>query len=168
MEVWQEVLGFCPFEEYARMTTSKPASRELYFLLKQSLLELHFGSMLPSPALGGLWMASRDVLATDPRVLNLGLRFLFFLSMLALVRSCLSSCLVCSIFFVWLFFTGSASMSSSLAVEQLAKTVPLPLLRRLVVKLFGMGVSLREVHLRIAPFVRAPRRLQVACWENAG
>ena len=73
IEAWQEVLGFCPFDEYARMTTSMLASREFYFLLKQSLLELRFGSMLPSPALGGLWMASRDMLATYPRVLLLGL-----------------------------------------------------------------------------------------------
>ena len=76
LEVWQEVLGFCPFEEYARMTAgSKLASREFYFVLKQSLLELSFedDDVLRSPALCGLWMASRVVEATYPRVLHLGL-----------------------------------------------------------------------------------------------
>lgn len=74
MEVWQGVLGFCPFVEYVRMTPGgKAASREFYFLLKQSLLELCFGSVLPSPALGGLWMASRHSLASYTRVLHLGL-----------------------------------------------------------------------------------------------
>lgn len=84
MEVWQQVLGFCSFEVCCRMT--KPASREFYYLLKQSLLELRFGSMLPSSALGVLWMASRDLLASHPRVLLLGLfvsspmAFFFFFS----------------------------------------------------------------------------------------
>ena len=78
MEVWQEVLGFCPCKEYTRMATGKPASREFYFLLKQSLLELRFGRILPSPALGGLWIASRDALASHTRVLHLGLCSLRF------------------------------------------------------------------------------------------
>ena len=77
MEVWQEVLGFCPCTEYARLVTRKPAAREFYFLLKQSLQELRFCRMLPSPALGGLWMASRDVLASHIRVLHLGLCCIF-------------------------------------------------------------------------------------------
>ena len=93
MEVWQEVFGFCPFEEYATMALDKPASREFYYLLKQSLLELRFGSALPSPALGGLWMASRDVLASLPRVLRLGL--------------CLSLC-------VWTLFLLGAPLVSLL------------------------------------------------------
>lgn len=66
------MLGFCTFPEYASMTAGKPASREFYFVLKQSLLELRFSRQLPSPALGGLWMASRDPLAASTRVLHLG------------------------------------------------------------------------------------------------
>ena len=74
MELWQEVLGFCAFPEYARMTKLRKAvSREFYFLLKQSLLELRFDCVLPSPGLGGLWMASRDVQATCTHILHLGL-----------------------------------------------------------------------------------------------
>lgn len=49
-----------------------PVSREFYYLLKQSLLELRFPALTPSPALGGLWMASRDLQASQPRVLHLG------------------------------------------------------------------------------------------------
>ena len=75
LEVWQQVLGFCPCPVYARLVRN-PSNREFYHLLKQSLLELHFGSMLPSPALGGLWMASRHPEAARPRILHLGSRFL--------------------------------------------------------------------------------------------
>lgn len=53
-------------------------------------------------------------------------------------------------------------MSSPLAVEHVAEIVPLPLVRRLGVNLSGSGVSLEEMRLRVAPFVRAPQRLQVA------
>ena len=48
-------------------------SWEFYFLFKQSLLELRFDTLFPSPALRGLWMASRDMQATFTRVLHLGL-----------------------------------------------------------------------------------------------
>ena len=44
---------------------------------------MRFGSMLLFPSLGGLWMASRDVLASHIRILRLGLfeeDFLFFSS----------------------------------------------------------------------------------------
>lgn len=156
VEAWQEVLGFCPFKEYVRMTR-RPASREFYFLLKQSLLELRFGSMLPSPALGGLWMASRDVMATRTRVLHLG----FFVSAAALfAREFFSFC--------HLAFrcAGTASLSSCLAMEQLAEIVPLPFLRKLAVKLTRWGVSSGEVHQRVAPLVRAPQRLEVVNWED--
>ena len=64
VEVWQEVLGFCPLEEYATLI---PACREFYLLLKQSLLELP-----PlTPALGGLWLATRDPMAALVRVLRM-------------------------------------------------------------------------------------------------
>ena len=57
-------------------------------------------------------------------------------------------------------------MSSSLAVERLAEIVPLHLLRKLVVKFRATWRgSLEEVHQRVAPFVRAPQRLQVEQWN---
>ena len=40
-------------------------------MLKQYLLELRFDTLFPSPALRGLWMASRDMQATFTRVLHL-------------------------------------------------------------------------------------------------
>ena len=64
VEMWQEVLGFCPLQEYATLI---PACREFYLLLKQSLLEL---PPLTS-ALGGLWLATRDPMATLVRVLRI-------------------------------------------------------------------------------------------------
>ena len=64
VEMWQEVLGFCPLQEYK---TIAPVSREFYSLLKQSLLEL---PPLTS-ALGGLWLATRDPNATLVRVLRM-------------------------------------------------------------------------------------------------
>ena len=67
VEVWQEVLGFCPLEEYATLI---PACREFYLLLKQSLLEL---PPLTS-GLGGLWLATRDPMATRVRVLRMSRR----------------------------------------------------------------------------------------------
>ena len=67
LEMWQEVLGFCPLQEYKTMA---PACREFYSLLKQSLLELP-----PlTPALGGLWLATRDPLANLVRVLRMSRR----------------------------------------------------------------------------------------------
>ena len=64
VEVWQKVLGFCPLQEYK---TSAPACREFYLLRKQSLLELP-----PlTPALGGLWLATRDPMASLVRVLRI-------------------------------------------------------------------------------------------------
>ena len=177
LEVWQEVLGFCAFEEHARVMEKKPASREFYFLLKQSLLELRFGSMLPSSALGVLWMASRDLLASHPRVLLLGL---FVSSPMAFFF----------LFFFWFFpahthihthtlslslpllhahatlCTGSLSLSSPLAVEHLVESVPLPLLRKLLVRMDSSTGSLEELQERFAPHVRAPQRLQVARLEE--
>ena len=64
VEMWQEVLGFCPLEEYATLI---PACREFYLLLKQSLLEL---PPLTS-ALGGLWLVTRGPMATLVRVLRI-------------------------------------------------------------------------------------------------
>ena len=91
LEVWQQVLGFCPFDEYARLTAGGITSREFYYLLKQSLLDLRFGTKLPAPAVGGLWMASRDVLATHVRVLCLGICSCFFCFWCAILFSvCLS------------------------------------------------------------------------------
>ena len=113
VEVWQEVLGFCPFEEYVRLAgfQSDPEeeesfsvvqlereepweeeleeegageeeeepgkcraapSREFYFLLKVSLLEMRFSGMLPSALLGGLWAASRGLDGRYIRKLRLG------------------------------------------------------------------------------------------------
>ena len=64
VEMWQEVLGFCSLQEYKALV---PVSREFYSLLKQSLLELP-----PlTPALGGLWLATRDPNATLVRVLRM-------------------------------------------------------------------------------------------------
>lgn len=81
LEGWQEVLGFCPFQESSRMTrTLTPASREFYFLLKQSLLEMCFWEKYSLPQhWRGLWIASRDALATRARVLHLGVSRVFFL-----------------------------------------------------------------------------------------
>ena len=100
-EVWQEVLGFCPFDEYARLVgmrsveegstwisytdlrlrwASQPPSREFYHLLKLSLLEMRFHTMLPSPSLGGLWLASRGLEARFIRKLRLGGCGVFFSS----------------------------------------------------------------------------------------
>ena len=67
VEVWQKVLGFCPLQEYKTMA---PACREFYILLKQSLLEL---PPLTS-GLGGLWLATRDPMATRVRVLRMSRR----------------------------------------------------------------------------------------------
>jgi len=64
VEVWQEVLGFCSLQEYKALI---PACREFYLLLKRSLLEL---PPLTS-ALGGLWLATRDPMATLVRVLRM-------------------------------------------------------------------------------------------------
>ena len=64
VEVWQEVLGFCPLQDYKTLI---PACREFYLLLKQSLLEL---PPLTS-ALGGLWLATRGPMATLVRVLRI-------------------------------------------------------------------------------------------------
>ena len=64
VEMWQEVLGFCSLQEYKTLV---PVSREFYLLLKQSLLELP-----PlTPALGGLWLATRDPMASLVRVLSI-------------------------------------------------------------------------------------------------
>ena len=68
LEMWQEALDFCSFPDYTRMIC---ILREFYFLLEQSLLELRIDTLFPSPALGGLWMASRDMQATFTRVLHL-------------------------------------------------------------------------------------------------
>ena len=83
VEVWQEVLGFCACDEYTRLVglrrvgetvkwRSQPASRELYFVLKHSLLEMRFHTMLPSASLGGLWLASRGPESRFVRKLRLG------------------------------------------------------------------------------------------------
>ena len=51
-------------------------------------------------------------------------------------------------------------------IEQLAEIVPLHLLRKLVVKFRATWRgSLEEVRQRVAPFVRAPQRLQVEQWN---
>ena len=165
LEAWQEVLGFCPFAEYSRMATSKPASREFYFLLKQSLLELHFLKMFPSPALGGLWMASRDVQATYARVLFLGL-FVFlhpfgFSPLLPAGQVKMQkknpACTACR---------GTRSAVSPLVPKQLAKIIPLDFLCDVKVGVKvgpqGFTVSLEEMHERFALFVRAPHRLKVS------
>ena len=87
--MWQEVLGFCPFNEYAQLVglhcadhrrparrwSSHPASSEFYFLLKMSLLEMRFRTALPSPTLGGLWLASRGPEAKMICRLRMGLDF---------------------------------------------------------------------------------------------
>ena len=70
LEMWQEALDFCSFPDYTRMICF---SWGFYYLFKQSLLELRIDTLFPSPALGGLWMASRDMQATFTRVLHLGL-----------------------------------------------------------------------------------------------
>lgn len=110
LEVWQAVLGFCPFEEYARLVGlrpgsqencflewhSLPASREFYHLLKHSQLEMRFDYMLPSPCMGGLWLASRVPAAGSfIRSLRLGLAltslvtlFCPFLTQIAPQRTC--------------------------------------------------------------------------------
>ena len=54
-------------------------------------------------------------------------------------------------------------MVSPLAVEHLAEIVPLSLLRRLAVNIGRSRLSSEEIHQRVAPFVREPQRLQVAC-----
>ena len=64
VEMWQEVLGFCSLQEYKTLV---PVSREFYLLLKQSLLEL---PPLTS-ALGGLWLVTRDPMASLVRVLRI-------------------------------------------------------------------------------------------------
>jgi len=64
VEMWQEVLGFCSLQEYKTLV---PVSREFYLLLKQSLLEL---PPLTS-ALGGLWLMTRDPMASLVRVLRI-------------------------------------------------------------------------------------------------
>ena len=51
---------------------SQPATRELYHLLKLSLLEMLFHTMLPSASLGGLWLASRGPESRFVRKLRLG------------------------------------------------------------------------------------------------
>lgn len=88
LEVWQQVLGFCPFEEYARLVglrgggdkgerslcwwSSRTASREFYLVLKHSLLEMRFDRVLPSAWLGGLWQASRTWEGKHIKTLRLG------------------------------------------------------------------------------------------------
>lgn len=81
VEVWQEVLAFCPFVEYVHLAgvraaqeegTARPASREFYLLLKHSLLEMRFRATLPSACLGGLWIASRTPQASPVRELWFG------------------------------------------------------------------------------------------------
>ena len=47
-----------------------------------------------------------------------------------------------------------------------AEIVPLPFLRTLVVNLGDSGVSLGDMHQRVAPLVRAPQRLRVEKWEE--
>ena len=86
VEVWQEVLGFCPFDVYTWLIglrraavrwrpsvewLARPASREFYHLLKLSLLEMTFRDLLPSASLGGLWLASRGEEAKCIRKLRL-------------------------------------------------------------------------------------------------
>ena len=71
LEVWQEVLGFCPCEEYVSLINSA-ASREFYSILKDSLLEMRFCVMLPSAWLGGMWEATRSPAARCVRKLRLG------------------------------------------------------------------------------------------------
>ena len=51
---------------------SQPATRELYHLLKLSLLEMLFHTMLPSASLGWWWLASRGPEAKFIRKLRLG------------------------------------------------------------------------------------------------
>lgn len=139
LKLWREVLGFCPFEEYALLIgmqwepkdeagaamgaihgmpwssierwamagqedwdmadqedwdvefwgiewdfqdeeeepnthvwCSQPPSREFYFLLKQSLLEMRLCRAFPSAFMGGLWIASRGLQAPCIRKLRLG------------------------------------------------------------------------------------------------
>ena len=83
VEVWQEVLGFCACDEYTRLVglrrvdetvkwRAQPASRELYFVLKHSLLEMCFDRVLPSAWLGGLWQASRTWEGKHIKTLRLG------------------------------------------------------------------------------------------------
>ena len=107
VEMWQEVLGCCPFDEYARLAGlrrveyslqwhSQPASREFYHLLKLSLLEMRFHAMLPSPSLGGLWLASRGEEARFIRNLRLGEWCSFSVSVLSLLRPHGAGCLLCA------------------------------------------------------------------------
>ena len=103
VEMWREVLGFCPFNEYVRLMglrravaggrpslqwLSRPVSCEFYFLLKLALLEMRFHTMLPSASLGGLWLASRGQEARFIRKLRLGgwCACVFILSCLVLWR----------------------------------------------------------------------------------
>jgi len=123
------------------------------------------GRILPSPALGGgLWIASRDALATRARVLHLGVSRVFFLVILFFALLSLSNGFPASCKHTRTHEqnrqtnTGRFSAMSRLAV-------PLHCLRKLLVNLSFME-EVEEAHQRVAPFVRAPQRLQVSRWEK--
>ena len=64
--------------------------------------------------------------------------------------------------FISFLIAGNLSMASPVAVEHLEEIVPLPFLRRLVCFLIFFRESMEEIRQRVAPFVRAPQRLEVA------
>lgn len=105
VEMWREVLGFCPFDDYLQLVGlrrveretlwgrcqsvlqwhSRTSSREFYFLLKLSMLEMRFHKVLPSASLGGLWVVSRDPETRYIRKLRLGRCSLVFFAFFSLV-----------------------------------------------------------------------------------
>ena len=129
LEMWQEALDFCSFPDYTRMICF---SWGFYYLFKQSLLELRIDTLFPSPALGGLWMASRDMQATFTRVLHLGLSVFGYLRAFG------------ELHFSSFLLAGNLSMASPVAVEQLLEIVPLPFLQRLVCFLIFSGSPWRR------------------------
>ena len=79
--VWNDVLSYMPFDEYARLSTAEStpgASREFYHCLRNSLSEISL-SKVPSSVYSGFWSCCNDSSGwrTSPRRIQ-GLSFLCF------------------------------------------------------------------------------------------
>ena len=91
--VWNDVLSYMPFDEYARLSTAEStpgASREFYHCLRNSLSEISL-SKVPSSVYSGFWSCCNDSSGwrTSPRRVQ-GLSFLCF----CLCEFCLLDCAV--------------------------------------------------------------------------
>lgn len=176
VEAWREVLGFCPFEEYAHLVglrrsatwtvqwRSQPASREFYHLLKLSLLEMRFHTMLPSASLGGRWLASRGPEGKLMSKMRLG----GWLVLSCLLSVSLSWGLMGRMLAVHFCVEGVMYVTRG-TIESLNEVVPLNFLRELHVTVpVRRPILSEEVKQALEPMVGNPEKCVVTVCRQGG